>query len=166
MSDHAAHSQRPISADAQAVRALYVALIRAWNERDAATFAAQFLEDGSIIGYEGSIVDGRAEIARHIGDIFREHETPIYVQRVKRVRFLTPDIAILRSHVGMPTVPTLVINPALNSIQSLVAQRLADGWRVALFQNTPAQFHGRPDLVAAMTDELQRTLDETSQAGK
>jgi len=154
------------SGDEAAVRALYIALLHAWNERDAAGFAAQFLEDGSIIGYDGSIVDGQAEIARHIGDIFRQHETPIYVQRIKRVRFLTPDIAILRSYVGMPTVPTLVINPALNSIQSLVAQRLAGAWRVALFQNTPAQFHGRPDLVAAMTEKLQRTLDEKSQAGK
>lgn len=166
MPDHAAHPQPLLSADEQAVRALYIALLRAWNERDAETFAAQFLDDGSIIGYDGSIVDGRAEIARHIGDIFRHHETPVYVQRVKRVRFLTPDIAILRGHVGMPSVPTLVINPTLNSIQSLVAQRLADSWRVALFQNTPAQFHGRPDLVAAMTEELQRALDEKSQAGE
>jgi hypothetical protein len=28
-----------------------------------------------------------------------------------------------------------------------------------LFQNTPAQFHGRPELVDAMTRELQAVAD-------
>jgi len=29
-------------------------------------------------------------------------------------------------------------------------------WRIKLFQNTPAQFHGRPELVEQMTDELRK----------
>jgi hypothetical protein len=28
----------------------------------------------------------------------------------------------------------------------------------ALYQNTPAQFHGRPELVQKMTEELQQLL--------
>jgi hypothetical protein len=48
----------------------------------------------------------------------------------------------------------------------LVAQWVDGAWRVALFQNTPAQFHGRPDLVAAMTEELQRALDEQGTGGR
>jgi uncharacterized protein (TIGR02246 family) len=155
-----------MSEDERAVRALYSALLHAWNERDAEAFAAQFLSEGSMIGYDGSIVDGQAEIAQHIGDVFRHHQTPLYTARVKRVRFLTPESAIVRGHVGMRTAPTLVINPALNAIQSLVAQWVDGAWRVALFQNTPAQFHGRPDLVAAMTEELQRALDEQGTGGR
>lgn len=162
MTDSPAYEPATMSDDERAVRALYSVLLRAWNERDAEAFAALFLAEGSIIGYDGSIVDGQAEIARHIGDIFRHHQTPIYIVRVKRVRFLTPEIAIVRGYVGMPTVSALVINPTLNAIQSLVAQRVDGVWRIALFQNTPAQFHGRPDLVAEMTAELQRTLDEQS----
>ena len=160
MTDSPANQPATMSGDERAVQALYSALLHAWNERDAEAFAAPFLAEGSMIGYDGSIVDGQAEIAQHTGDIFRHHQTPIYVARVKRVRFLTPESAIVRGHVGMPTAPTLDINPALNAIQSLVAQRVDGVWRIALFQNTPAQFHGRPDLVAAMTEELQRALDE------
>ena len=33
-----------------------------------------------------------------------------------------------------------------------------DGWRIALYQNTPAQFHGRPELSRALTEELRQLL--------
>jgi uncharacterized protein (TIGR02246 family) len=41
------------SDDDAAVRALYDRLIRAWNERDAAAFAAQFTEDGNAVAFDG-----------------------------------------------------------------------------------------------------------------
>jgi uncharacterized protein (TIGR02246 family) len=148
------------SADENAVRALYHALLVAWNGRDAQAFAALFAEDGSIIGFDGSIIDGRAEIASQIGAIFASHQTPAYVQKVQSMRLLTHEVAVLRGIVGMPTLPVGQINPTLNAIQTLVAQRCDSGWQVAHFQNTPAQFHGRPELVAQMTEELQRLLDE------
>jgi len=47
------------------------------------------------------------------------------------------------------------INPETNAIQSLIAVRSGDGWQIALFQNTPAQFHGRPEQAKALTEELQ-----------
>jgi hypothetical protein len=31
-------------------------------------------------------------------------------------------------------------------------------WRIALFQNTPAQFHGRPELVQQLTEQLRQLL--------
>jgi uncharacterized protein (TIGR02246 family) len=156
--DRASHAPA-LGADEAAVRALYHALLRAWNERDAEAFAALFVADGAMIGYDGTIVDGQVEIARHLGVIFAKHQTPAYIQKVRQVRFLTAEVAALRGAVGMPSLPTAVINPTLNSIQSLVACKREGTWRVALFQNTPAQFHGRPDLVAEMTAELQALLD-------
>ena len=45
-------------------------------------------------------------------------------------------------------------NPATNAVQSLVA---ADG-RIVLFQNTPAQYHGRPELAEAHTAEIRAAL--------
>ncbi|MGH2514102.1 MAG: SgcJ/EcaC family oxidoreductase, partial [Ktedonobacterales bacterium] len=36
--------------------------------------------------------------------------------------------------------------------------RRGGGWYVALFQNTPAQFHGRPEVSAALTAELRQLL--------
>jgi hypothetical protein len=41
-----------------------------------------------------------------------------------------------------------------NAIQTVVACRGDDGWSAALFQTTPAQFHGRPELVESLTAEL------------
>jgi len=50
------------------------------------------------------------------------------------------------------------INPAVNAIQTLTAIKQDGQWSIALFQNTPAQFHGRPDLSEALTAELRQLL--------
>jgi hypothetical protein len=50
------------------------------------------------------------------------------------------------------------LNPATNAIQSMVAVKQASQWRITLFQNTPAQFHGRPELAEALTEELRKVL--------
>lgn len=51
-----------------------------------------------------------------------------------------------------------------NQVRELYGQMLA-GWNgrdaaaiAALFQNTPAQFHGRPELAQQLTAELQQLL--------
>jgi uncharacterized protein with GYD domain len=50
------------------------------------------------------------------------------------------------------------LNPAVNAIQSLlVAGRGAD-MRIALLHNTPAAFHGRPELAEQLTRELTDAL--------
>ena len=74
------------------------------------------------------------------------------------MRFLTPDVAILRAVVGMVQPGQSDLNPAVNAVQSLVATKQDDKWRIALFQNTPAQFHGRPELVQKLTEELRQLL--------
>jgi hypothetical protein len=48
------------------------------------------------------------------------------------------------------------LNPDTNAHQSLVAERDPDaGWKIVLFQNTPAQYHGHPELAAAHIAELE-----------
>lgn len=47
------------------------------------------------------------------------------------------------------------INPNLNAHHTLIAVKVHGDWRIRLFQNTPAQFHGRPELVQSMTLELR-----------
>jgi len=55
---------------------------------------------------------------------------------VKQIRFLREDIALLHLH-GRPRVPGQEIPaPEQFSIQTLVAIKQADGWRVTAFQNT------------------------------
>jgi uncharacterized protein (TIGR02246 family) len=140
------------------IRALHRQLIDAWNNRNPGEFAALFAEDGNSIGFDGSQLDGRAAIENEIRRIFTDHQTATYYPKVREVRFLTPDAAILRAVVGMVPPGKSDINPATNAIQSLVAARQGSQWRIALFQNTPAQFHGRPELAEALTRELQELL--------
>ncbi len=146
------------SADEAAIRGLYQQMLAGWNKRNAPEFAALFAEDGNIVGFDGSQYNGRAEIEAEIGKIFADHQTAAYVWKVREVRFLTPDVAILRAVVGMVQPGQPDLNPAANAIQSLVATKQDDKWRIALFQNTPAQFHGRPELVQKLTEELRQLL--------
>jgi hypothetical protein len=36
--------------------------------------------------------------------------------------------------------------------------RDGDAWKIALFQNTPAAFHGRPEESAKLTEELKELV--------
>ena len=51
------------------------------------------------------------------------------------------------------------IEPERNSIHTLVAMRASDGkWRLAAFQNTRAQYIGRPDMSQALTEDLRKEI--------
>ena len=152
------HSQSAQSRDVADISALYQHLLDGWNQRDAAAYAALFAEDASVIGFDGSQMNGRADIVAQIGQIFADHPTSRYVGKIREVRLLTPDAAILRAVVGMAPPGKSDLNPAVNAIQSLVAARHVGQWLIVLFQNTPAQFHGRPDLAQQLTDELRELL--------
>ncbi|MED0658826.1 MULTISPECIES: SgcJ/EcaC family oxidoreductase [Bacillus] len=140
------------------VQALYQQLIDGWNNRSARAMADQFAEDGEMIGFDGSQAIGREEIFSHLDPIFKEHPTPPFVTKVKNVRFLDSDAAILRAIAGMVPPGQSEIDPKLNTHHTLVAVKKDGKWRIALFQNTPAQFHGRPELVEQMTEELRQLL--------
>ena len=80
------------------------------------------------------------------------------MSKIREVRRIDSDAALLRAVVGMVPAGQTDLNPAVNAIQSLVAVRRGERWRIVLFQNTPAQFHGRPDLAEALTQELRALL--------
>jgi uncharacterized protein (TIGR02246 family) len=147
--------------DARAVRELYAALLRCWNERDAAAFGALFQSRGSIVGFDGTPIDGSSEIVAHLQGIFAHHPTAAYVGKVREVRALGPGCALLRAVAGMVPPGQTALNPAVNAVQAVIAREERGSWRIELFQNTPAAFHGRPDAVTALTEELQRELEAT-----
>ncbi|HLH21367.1 MAG TPA: SgcJ/EcaC family oxidoreductase [Chloroflexota bacterium] len=146
------------SGDEAAVRALYRQLLDDWNRRSAGDMASRFSADGNMVGFDGSPVNGRAEIEGHLAPIFRDHPTAAFVAKVREVRFVTPEVAILRGVAGMVPPGQSDLNPAANAVQTLVAARRDGRWQVELFQNTPAAFHGRPELSQALTEELRRAL--------
>lgn len=140
------------------VRALFAEFHRRWNARDAAAIAELFADDGSIVGFDGSAVDGRLAIASHLGEIFAHHQTAAYVGIVRSVRFPTPDSVLLLAVAGMVPPGQDDINPAVNTVQTLVASIRDGRWRIELLQSTPAALHGRPEASEALTEELRQAL--------
>ena len=142
------------------VRDLYAAILEGWNRADGAAFAAPFADDGEVIGFDGTPVSGRARIRETMDAIFRDHKTGSYVGLVRHVRELGHDAALLRAVNGVVPAGAQDINPDLSAVQSLVAERQGDEWRVVLYHNTPAAFHGRPEEADALNAELRRALSE------
>nr|WP_263325221.1 SgcJ/EcaC family oxidoreductase [Neobacillus sp. Marseille-Q6967] len=142
----------------QEIEKLYLLLIEAWNNRSAKGMAELFAVDGEMIGFDGSLVTGKDDIFDHLDPIFRDHPTAAFVTKIKNVRFLGSETAILRAIVGMVPPGKTDINPNVNAHQTLTAINVKGDWRIVLFQNTPAQFHGRPEFVEAMSDELRQVL--------
>jgi uncharacterized protein (TIGR02246 family) len=103
-------------------------------------------------------MEGQAQIAGDLGGIFADHVTATYIAKVEGVRFLAPKVAVLRARAGMVLPGQSDINPAANALQTLTAVETDGEWRIAVFQNTPAQFHGRPALVEQMSAELRALL--------
>ena len=137
---------------------VYHQLLECWNQRNARAMADLFTDDGESIGFDGSMETGKESIYRHLAPIFVDHPTPRYVGKVKGIRFLGPDIAVVRAIAGMVPDKQTNIHPDLNTHHTLILVNQDGDWRILLFQNTPAQFHGRPELVEQMTDELQELL--------
>jgi len=143
----------------KAVRLVYQHLLQAWNNMNAKEYAGLFAKDANLIGFDGSMANGREEIQAHLSGVFENHKTGKYVSLVREVRFLDPGIALLRAVAGLIPAGQKDINRALNAIQTAVFEKQGDKYRIVLFQNTPAAFHGRPEEVEKLTSELRKELE-------
>jgi uncharacterized protein (TIGR02246 family) len=79
----------------QEVRAVFAAFLDAYGKADAASIAALFAEDGTLIDSEGVFTRGREAIGEQYADIFAANggaSIPAVAQ-VESVSFLTPDVA-------------------------------------------------------------------------
>lgn len=137
---------------------VYQQLLEAWNRRDADAFAALFAEDGSCVGFDGSQMNGQAEIAARLRGIFGHHQTAAYVASVRETRTLAPGVTLIRAVAGMVPPGQSTLNPAVNAVQTVVVITRDGGAKIALLHNTPAAFHGRPELAEQLTSELTAVL--------
>lgn len=141
------------------VRGLYRRLLEAWDKRNARDYAMLFAPDAILVGFDGTQVFGQADIGAHVSEVFSHHQTARYVSIVRGVRAVTADVVALSAVAGMVPPDKTDINPDVNAVQTMVAARRGSEWHVALFQNTPAAFHGRPDDAKALTEELRGALN-------
>lgn len=140
------------------ILSVYTDLLEAWNRQDADTFAGLFTSTGSVVGFDGSPMNGRDEIAAELRAIFANHPTAKYIARVREVRRISSHVILLRAVVGMIPPGKSELNPAVNAVQSLVMLHERDGAKIALLHNTPAAFHGRPHLSEHLTQELAQVV--------
>lgn len=99
-----------------------------------------------------------ASPAHAAADLCRPCDGPLR-SKVRSVRLVSPEAAILRAIVGMVPPGQSDLNPALNAHQTLIAARRDGLWHIHLLQTTSAQFHGRPDLIQRMTEELRQVRE-------
>lgn len=144
--------------ESASVQNLYKELLNSWNNGRAKGMADLFLSDGVMIGYDGSIEEGADRIFDHLHSIFENHQVASFVSKVKEITFLNENTALLRSIASMIPPGQSEINSKVNTHHTLVAVKEDGRWKVKLFQNTPALFHGRPELVEQMTKELKESL--------
>ena len=135
------------------VSAIYENLLKCWDSKDAKGFAALFAEDGSIVGFDGTQMNGRNNIESHLAEIFGMHETATYLYKIQEAREIGSDVVLVRAIAGMIPKGGKDINPNVNAIHSLIASKHGV-WQIDLFQNTPAAFHVRHELVLKIATDL------------
>lgn len=143
------------------IKILYTQLLDAWDQMDARAYSDCFVEEGEMIGFDGSFARGKETIFAHLDGIFQHHQPLKYQAIVKEVTLLNETTALLRA------ITTMIrkdqsLNTDANAHQVLVAVKINNEWKIQLFQNTPAQFHGRPELVEEMTQELLQAFKKNT----
>jgi uncharacterized protein (TIGR02246 family) len=149
----------PSAADEAEVRALYHHLMKGWNLGRGDAFAARFAEDADLVGFDGTHLKGRREIASFHQQLLDSWvKGSRLVGEVRSVRFLAPTVAVMHAVGGTVMAGQTDLEPERNSVQTLVALKDDGEWRLAAFQNTRAHFVGRPEEARALTEELRRLL--------
>ena len=143
----------------QLVSLLYKTLLNSWNNANAAVFAGLFTKEGNVVGFDGSQMNGQKQIEAELEKIFASHKVSSYISIVKEIRQLDQDTFLLRAVAGMVPPAQSQINPAVNAIQTMIARKENGHFHIELFQNTPAAFHGRPELADKLNQELQESFN-------
>ena len=105
---------------------LHGAIIEAWNRQDAEGYAALFAEDAIVVGFDGSEMSGRTEIAEQLAAIFADHQVPTYVRLVRGTGPLGSDAGLMHAVVGMIPPGGDDVMPERHAVQVLVVHRAND----------------------------------------
>jgi len=142
------------------IRSLYFQMIDGWNKGNGYLFASPFAEDGDLVGFDGTHLKGRQQIASFHQQLLDHYVKGSHlVGKIRDVRFLTPKVAIMHAVGGTIMEGQTDLEPERNSIHTLVLKKGDDDrWCIATFQNTRAQYIGRPEMTNELTTELRGEL--------
>lgn len=88
------------------------------------------------------------------------------IGKIRSIRFVTMDIAIMIAVGGTVMAGQSDIEPERNSIHTIVAVKRDNHWYFTAFQNSRAQYIGRPEESRALTEELRQELLMASKRNK
>jgi uncharacterized protein (TIGR02246 family) len=153
--------------DETTIRNLYQRTIDGWNKASGDAFAAPYTGDSDFIGFDGTYMKGRQEIASFHQMLFdRFLRGSRLIGKVRSIRFVTVDVAIMIAVGGTVMAGQSDIEPERNSIHTIVAVKRNNNWYFTAFQNSRAQYIGRPEAVQVLTEELRQELLMQSKRGK
>lgn len=134
-------SPGPQAADEAAVRRLFRELIDCWARGDGHAYAALFTEDSDYIAFDGTHFRGRQANAVNHQKLFNTFlkGSTLAGQRIDRLRFLTPDVALLHMTGTVKLRWQSRPAPGRRSIQTLVAVKESEQWLFAAFHNSRIQ---------------------------
>lgn len=120
-----------------AVKQLPHQLAAAWDRGDAEAYAESLTEDADYILFDGSHSHGRAAIAEIHRPVFERFlkGSRLAVESVD-ARLLAEDVAVIHSAGGVLRRRDHRLAKSQRSVQTMVAVKTGDIWRIAAFQNT------------------------------
>ncbi|MFI9405899.1 SgcJ/EcaC family oxidoreductase [Nocardia sp. NPDC052316] len=122
--------------DEAAIRDLFARQAQAWQDGDAAAFAALFTEDADYVTWFGTHAKGRQQIHEsHIPVLTKYLKNTRLDGEITSLRFLTPDVALIHAE-GAVLKGKRRRNRRNTKVQTTVVVRTDGDWQIAAFQNT------------------------------
>jgi uncharacterized protein (TIGR02246 family) len=152
------------AADEEAIRAIPLQMIDAWNRGSGEAFAAPFTDAADFVVFEGTHLKGRREIASFHQQAF---DTVVKGSRlegeVKFVRFLGPNLAVMHSVVKVTLPGQTEASPGRDSMQIFVVTKRDGDWRAEGLLNARRVTMDRQfflDDVDSLPAEAQRQVTD------
>jgi uncharacterized protein (TIGR02246 family) len=125
------------AADERAIRAIPQQIAAGWNQGSGKMIGDVYAIDGTLVAGEGTVTTGRDEIGAYHQRQFDNYlKGTRLIVRVTTVRFLAPDIALMRTAGGILWPGEQQLKPGNDGIQTFITVKRDGAWHVLHFQNT------------------------------
>ena len=139
------------AADEAAIRAIVSDQVVAWNAGDGQRYAEHLAPDASFTNLFGMVMYGAPSVrARHIEILSTFYKGTTKTHAIRRVRFVTPDVAIVdidnEVH-GVKAMPSGIIVPPDGVVKTQLMEvfvRRAGRWQVEAYHNVDTKPSAQP----------------------
>jgi uncharacterized protein (TIGR02246 family) len=129
----------PAGDDSAAVKQLVPAYVKAFNSHNIDALGQLFTEDADFTNVQGGTTGSRKELQDHLAPLFTTRLKTVRTQAsVRKVRFLTPEIAVVTSDFEFTgfKAPDGSDLPARKGFYDWIATRQNGRWMIAVFHES------------------------------